>query len=56
MNQVTDFFILGQIDCRNGEPERHNNPDYKRGYDCQYDLEQSLAWRQMQQEKNNERN
>jgi len=56
MNQVIDFFIQGQSDCRKGEPERHNNPDYKRGYEFEYWAQESRTWRQMQQENNNGRN
>jgi len=56
MNKVTDFFIRGQKDCKAGIEARSHNTDYLRGYDSQYHLEQSLAWKQGQQEKNNERN
>ena len=55
MNKVLDFYVQGQTDCRNGDPEKHNNPDYRRGYEFEYWVQESLAWKQAQQEKTNDR-
>ena len=40
---MSDFeteFLQGQIDCKEGRPQRRDNDAYLRGYAAQYELEQ----------------